>query len=105
MKNIKLLIGAIPAVNRAGRKVVVRVSGNDRYRVTYGSLGAVIILMLWFYMAGPAILVGGKRHAEIESAAAKIGKPVASSSKRGIARRHEFTATGIFPFVLQLLSV
>ncbi|MBA2525157.1 MAG: YihY/virulence factor BrkB family protein [Pyrinomonadaceae bacterium] len=42
----------------------------DRYSVTYGSLGAVIILMLWFYLTGAAILVGGKVNAEIEHAAA-----------------------------------
>jgi membrane protein len=45
----------------------------DRYSVTYGSLGAVIILMLWFYLTGAAILVGGKVNAEIENAAAESG--------------------------------
>jgi membrane protein len=45
----------------------------DRYSVTYGSLGAVIILMLWFYLTGAAILVGGKVNAEIENAAAERG--------------------------------
>jgi membrane protein len=49
----------------------------DRYSVTYGSLGAVIILLLWFYMTGAAILVGGKVNAEIEHAAAKSGVPEA----------------------------
>lgn len=44
----------------------------DRYSVTYGSLGAVIILMLWFYLTGAAILVGGKVNAEIENAGAKM---------------------------------
>ena len=49
----------------------------DSYSVTYGSLGGVIILMLWFYVTGVAILLGGKMNAEIESAAAKAGVPEA----------------------------
>lgn len=47
----------------------------DSYSVTYGSLGAVIILMLWFYLTGVAILIGGKINAEIENAAAIAGVP------------------------------
>lgn len=38
----------------------------DQYSLTYGSLGAVIILLLWFYLTGAAILIGGKVNAEIE---------------------------------------
>jgi membrane protein len=45
----------------------------DRYTVTYGSLGAVIVLLLWFYLTGAAILVGGKVNAEIEHTAARHG--------------------------------
>jgi membrane protein len=38
----------------------------DSYSVTYGSLGAVIVLMLWFYLTGVAILIGGEVNSEIE---------------------------------------
>lgn len=47
----------------------------NRYSLTYGSLGAVIILMIWFYLMGMAILIGGKINAEIEHAAAAQGTP------------------------------
>ena len=47
----------------------------DSYSVTYGALGAVIVLMLWFYLTGAAILVGGAFNAQIENAAAEAGTP------------------------------
>lgn len=47
----------------------------DSYSMTYGSLGTVIVLMLWFYLTGVAILIGGKINAEVENAAAKMGIP------------------------------
>lgn len=43
----------------------------NSYSKTYGSLGAVIILMLWFYFTGAAILIGGEVNADIEAAAAR----------------------------------
>ena len=46
----------------------------DSYSATYGSLGAVIILMLWFYLTGAAILIGGEVNSEIERAAAAAGE-------------------------------
>jgi len=36
----------------------------DSYSVTYGSLGALIVLMLWFYLTGVAILIGGEVNCE-----------------------------------------
>ncbi len=47
----------------------------NSYSATYGSLGAVIILMLWFYFTGIAILVGGEINSEIENEMAKQGAP------------------------------
>jgi membrane protein len=37
----------------------------NSYSATYGALGAVIILMLWFYLTGAAILIGGEVNSEI----------------------------------------
>jgi membrane protein len=47
----------------------------NSYSKTYGTLGAVIVLMLWLYLTGAAILIGGEVNSEIEDAAAKAGAP------------------------------
>ena len=43
----------------------------DSYSVTYGSLGAVIILLTWFYITGLMLLTGAEINSEIEAAAAE----------------------------------
>lgn len=43
----------------------------NNYAVTYGSLGAVIILLTWFYITGLMFLVGGEINSEIEAAAVR----------------------------------
>ena len=46
----------------------IYVSSFANYNETYGSLGGVIVLMLWFYISSLAILVGAEMNAEIEHA-------------------------------------
>lgn len=43
----------------------------NSYSVTYGSLGALIVLMLWFYFTGLAILIGGEINSELEQGAGR----------------------------------
>ncbi|MDQ1410094.1 MAG: rane protein [Acidobacteriaceae bacterium] len=47
----------------------------DSYSATYGSLGAVIILLLWFYVSGASLLFGAEINSVIEDAAAAEGEP------------------------------
>ncbi len=44
---------------------------SNTYTVTYGSLGAVIILLTWFYITGLMLLLGAEVNSEIESAVAE----------------------------------
>jgi len=39
----------------------------NSYSLTYGSLGALIVLMLWFYLTGMAVLIGGEINSEMEA--------------------------------------
>ena len=57
----------------------------NSYSKTYGSLGAVIVLLLWLYISGMAILMGGEINSEIENAAAKRGHPEAKEPGEKVA--------------------
>lgn len=41
----------------------------NTYTATYGSLGAVIVMLTWFYLSGLMLLLGGEVNSEIEAAA------------------------------------
>ena len=44
------------------------VTNMGAYVETYGAIGGVMVLMLWFYISGLAILIGAEMNAEIEHA-------------------------------------
>ncbi|HEX4320119.1 MAG TPA: YihY/virulence factor BrkB family protein [Acidobacteriaceae bacterium] len=44
----------------------------NSYSITYGSLGAVIILLTWFYITGLMLLVGAEINRQIEVAAGEL---------------------------------
>jgi membrane protein len=63
------------------------------YNATYGAIGGVIVLMLWFYVSALAVLVGAELNAEIEHASPygkDPGEKVAGEKKMGaMVERHE----------------
>jgi membrane protein len=55
----------------------------NSYSVTYGSLGAVIILLTWFYITGLMLLLGAELNSEIEAAAAEKRLKASGTIPRG----------------------
>ena len=53
-----------------GFKVYVDHFGN--YNAAYGSIAGVIVLMLWLYLTGVVMLLGGEINAQIEHAASAL---------------------------------
>jgi membrane protein len=61
------------------------------YNATYGTVGGVIVLLLWFYVSGLAILAGAELNAEIEHAS-PYGKAPGQKNAQGkllLGRRAE----------------
>jgi membrane protein len=55
------------------------------YNATYGSIAGVILLMLWLYLSGVALLLGAEVNAEIEHAAAARGAADAKAEGEAVA--------------------
>jgi membrane protein len=52
----------------------------NNYSVTYGSLSAVIVLLLWFYLSGLSLLLGAEINKVIEALAAERETPGAADA-------------------------
>jgi len=72
----------------------------DNFSVTYGSLGAVIVLLTWFYITGFMLLLGAEINSEIEAAAAEKRidvspslSPPPGSAQLGDKQHHQRNAT------------
>jgi membrane protein len=51
----------------------------NSYSVTYGSLGAVIVLLTWFYISGLALLIGAEINMAVKDLATQQGDPDAKA--------------------------
>lgn len=55
------------------------------YTATYGSIGGVILLLLWLSLIGVVLLLGAEVNAEIEHAAAVRGAATAAAPGEAVA--------------------
>ena len=61
------------------------VSNFAHYNETYGAIGGVMVLLLWFYVSGIALLIGAELNAEIEHASPygkDVGEKVPGEKKK-----------------------
>jgi membrane protein len=62
----------------------------NNFSMTYGSLGAVIILLTWFYITGFMLLLGAEINSEIEAASAekRLDEALTSPSSHDVSVRN-----------------
>jgi membrane protein len=68
--------GATLVAGSLGFRAYVNAFAN--YNATYGSIGGMILLLLWLYLSSMALLVGGKINSVIARAAAERGDEIAA---------------------------
>ena len=79
-----------------------------QYNETYGAIGGVMVLLLWFYVSGIALLIGAELNAEIEHASPygkDVGervpgerKKIGPAAQRSYEARRESGETDVPPF-------
>ena len=72
----------------------VYVATSDTYSATYGSLGAVIILLTWMYITVLIILIGGEVNAQLEF---QTAADTTASKARPLGERGAFVADNVAP--------
>ena len=72
----------------------IYVTNFTSYNETYGAIGGVMVLLLWFYVSGIALLVGAELNAEIEHASPygkDVGEKVPGEKKKiGVAAQRAY---------------
>jgi membrane protein len=79
-----------------GLRYYVQNFGN--YSATYGSIGGVILLMLWLYLSGIALLLGAEINSEIEHAAAERGAADAKAEGEQVPGETDVLPANVFRF-------
>lgn len=88
-----LLATALWLLASFGFKLYVQNFSN--YTAVYGAIGSVIVLMLWFYLSGFALLVGAELNAEIDRALpSRDDAPQTPSRRKKIGAAAEDAARG-----------
>lgn len=78
-----VLATALWLLASVGLKLYLAYFGN--FNETYGTIGGVMVLMLWFYASGIAILIGAELNAEIEHASPygkSVGEKIPGEKKK-----------------------
>jgi membrane protein len=86
---VAVVVGLAASV---GFSIYVTLMGN--YNKTYGSLGAIIVLLLWFYLMAYAVLFGAAMNAELEQ---QTELDTTAGTERPMGERGAYAADSVGP--------